>query len=154
MIKSDKESPITCATCGGPAIRRVATVQFPGKGSANVAYDTHEESMTSSGWLAAVRRLEKFFERAYAIRAELRAMRDLPIGLIDFDFETIHPDACSKRTFLVILAEVRAFGLETEVKTKPMKLAQAKPEKILAELLPLVEEAKLRLKKRREEGDF
>lgn len=152
-IKADKESPVKCATCGQTAVRRVATVAFPGMGTANVAYDTHAESMSASDWLAAIRRLEKFFERAYLLKRELGALKDKPAGVASFDFETVHPDACSRRTLVVITALVKGFDRVEEVKCKPAVLARVKVPAILSEITPLVEAARLRLKRRFEEGE-
>lgn len=151
----DVESPVICDSCQKPAIRRTLRVQNGG----SVSFDTHASCVTDKEWHAAVNRMNAFFDKLVVFMEKLKALseqeRHLEFGeMTGLDFRTIHPDACTRRSEVVITAQVRAFGLEVEVETAPRPLKGIRRDSVLKELRLLAEAAAVRLKKRFEEGRF
>jgi hypothetical protein len=139
MIKSEIQSSVICDTCKEEAWRRTVTVSYGEKGSRQVSYDTHNADLAESGHIAAWKRLDKFHEKLYALQSACKAFtqedrRLLHGTIIDFEFETVHPDACSRRTQFIAVATIRVAGLGGTVRLPARKLAGQTAEKILAEI--------------------
>jgi hypothetical protein len=159
MVQFDVESPVKCETCKKPAIRRTANVVFANLGSCKVSFDTHATCIADAKWLAAITRMNLFFEKLYKFMQQFRGLPTEALALecgqiLGFDFRTVHPDACTHREKVAISARVRAFGLEEEVEIQPRLLKGIRRDSVLKELRPLAEAAALRLKRRFEEGRF
>jgi hypothetical protein len=157
MVKFDVESTVDCGTCGEPAIRRTANLEYPNMGSCKVSFDTHSTCITGKDWLAAITRMDVFHKRLFGFMEQFKRLteadRKLECGKIArFDFRTIHPDACSHREMVVIQAEVRFHFLDAVVETQPRPLKGIRLDSVLKELRPLIEAAALKLKKRFDEG--
>jgi hypothetical protein len=157
MITAERESNVPCATCGKDAIRRTVDVRFPGKGGCAVSYDTHSRSLTDSEWHAALGRLHAFHEKVFALKVEMNAMPRpvLGFGMIEsFDIDTVHPDACSRRTDVFIIAQVRAFGMVVLAKVGPLLLEGLETHLVLEQMVAAAEESAAALKARFDSGRF
>jgi hypothetical protein len=157
-INLDVESPVSCS-CGEMAIRRTVQVRHETKGARMVSYDTHDPNFLGADNLAAMNRMDTFHERLHDLLSELKALstddRKLSSGMIiDFDIETIHPDACNVRTDIVSTASIQAFGLRAEVRLTQRPLKEQTAASILADIkeasLPQIE----RLKAIKANGDY
>lgn len=159
MIRADKESQVTCETCRKPAVRRTLTVQIPGMGSFDVSYDTHCVSLTEREHLAAITRMEAFYRKAMELRQRVRdlvgAMQPIAVGTIQsVDFETVHPDACSKRAEIVFTASVRAFSLTGEARLAARPLAGLRADSVVRALRQESATVAETIKARYERGAF
>jgi hypothetical protein len=145
-------SPVTCKVCKKPAVRRTIAAE-----GLHVSYDTHVHAGHKEHF-AALERLDRFHlmlvRRERALRALPEADRKLSAGwLKEFDLGSVHPEACERRELLTGEATVRAFGLQEIVEIEPVPLRTS-----VAKLLKLFkakgEEAVLRLKAKKESGDY
>lgn len=152
------ESPVACS-CGKPAIRRTLPVSYGGKGGRVVSYDSHSTCLTEDDHVAALKRMDRFHDRLHELLTQCRAFtqeeRKLTSGMIlDFDFDTIHPDACNVRTDFVPTAMIQAYGLREEIRLSARPLRKQSAKRILAELkksaIPIIAKLKFRF----ENGDF
>ena len=151
----DVESPVNCETCKQPAVRRTLRVKNGGA----VSFDTHSACVTDNEWYAAVSRMNTFYDKLLKFMEGFKTLSDeqkkLTFGtILRFDFETVHPDACTHRSQVRLIADVRAFGLGVEVKTAPRSLKGLRLASVMKELLPLASSASEELKKRFEQGRF
>lgn len=151
-LKFATESPVDCV-CGQTAIRR--TIQAENR---MVSYDTHAGAGDKDHF-AALGRLDRFHVKLTALERELNGLaeaeRKLSSGwLVRFDFGSIHPQACERRTLLNGEATVRAFGQTTTVEIEPMSIARATAASILEAFKTAAEPAVARLKAKRETGDY
>lgn len=160
MIKLGVESSVICDTCGKSAIRRTLPVSYGGKGSRFVSYDTHSQGLTEKEHLAALARMDKFHEKLYDLQSECKSLpesdKKLSSGVIlDFEFDTVHPDACTRRTLFIPTATIRAFGLVDEIKLESRQFGKKQTAKrILSEIKNAAIPILIKLKARFENGDF
>jgi hypothetical protein len=158
-IKFSVESPVTCETCKKPAIRRTVAVTYGGQGGREVSYDTHNVCLAEAQHNAAIKRLDRFHASLYALLTECREIpaedRKLTSGqIIEFDFDTVHPDACSRRTHIIPVATIQAYGLRQELRLGARPMGRQRADKLLAEFKEAAAPLLIVLKKRFEEGHF
>ena len=159
MIRFAVESPVTCDTCGQPAVRRTVEAYHEGLGARMVSYDTHARCMADSRHSAALRRLDRFHEQLHALAFACRALpaeeRKLSSGLItEIDFETVHPDACSIRTTIVPVAIIQAYGLRETLRLPGRALKNQTAAKLLEDIKAAAGPLLTRLAARFTNGDF
>lgn len=161
MIVAERESHVICETCGQPAIRRTVEVRFAGKGGAGVSYDTHTRSLTDDEHHAAIQRMEGFFQRVFELRAELNVAgaadqhQQMEFGTIQsYDIDTVHPDACSRRSEVRVVALVRAFGMATTATGPVIPLVDLTAESARSSVQGEAEACARQLKARFDKGQF
>jgi len=150
MIRAERESPVQCPDCDGPAIRREFQVY-----DRYVNYDTHISDLADIRHHQAINRMKDFHTLARAFMSKLPKTVELEIGSIrEFGFETVRPSACKRRELIVITATVRAFGFDEEVKLEARPLKGLRAASVLKQIRQLALEAAQRLKQQFEEGRF
>lgn len=159
MIKADREYKVVCETCGKDAMRRMVWVTCPGVLTADVYYDTHIDSLSARQHLAAIQRLDTFYDKAKECLSQMRQLsaeaKALDAGTItSFDLDTVAPTACNKREEVIIIATIRAYQQSAEVKTDAISVKKFKIELAIAQIIERAERVVEKLKERFMRGQF
>lgn len=155
QLKQRSESIVKCS-CGRDAYRRTLAVVSPGIGGREVSFDTHEQDILSDEHVSAARRMRDFHELLYQLLAELKG-QDLKLSsgrMSNLNADTVHPEACEKRTRFVPTASIQAFGQPRGVTGEPMELEGATVETFMANVREAAEQEVAKLRRLREEGEI
>jgi len=150
-------SPVPCK-CGKPA-RRITVPVRNKRGMRMVSMDTHAECVTDARFIAAAKRLDRFHERVHHLAAELRALPadqcSLRAGrLIEFDIDTVHPDACTVRSEIIPTATVDAYSQRVPIHAEPRAMKGQSVKALLRDLVAAAEPVLERLARAKDRGDI
>jgi hypothetical protein len=159
MVKTDYDFPVTCGTCGKPAIRRVFRVSGANGIERRQAVDCHANCMASSKSHSVVQKANKVVADIESLREEFRVLqvdeKRLTYGTItDVDLLVPIIDSCAPKTMVKPQIVVRAFGLVDEIELDPVDLAEITLSSLLAVAKPHAEILVANLKARFDRGDF